>query len=43
MINTTFHMQKKDAVISEMQNLNPPTIVGDETTINIKIESIIVK
>ena len=43
LINSNFHMQKKGAVISEIQNLNPPTVVGDEPTCNNKIESIIVK
>ena len=37
-----FICQKKGAVISEIQNLNSPTIVGDELTMN-KIESIVVK
>ena len=36
-------MQKKGAIISEIQNLNPPTVVGDQGTFNNKIESIIVK
>ena len=43
LINSNIHMQKKGAVISEIQNLDPPTIVGDEPTFNNKIESIIVK
>ena len=43
LINTNIHMQKKRAIISEIQNLDPPTIVGDEPTINNKIESILVK
>ena len=34
---------KKGPVISEIQNFNPPAIVGDEPTINNKIGSIIVK
>ena len=36
-------MQKKGVVISEIQNLGPPIIVGDEPTFNNKIESIVVK
>ena len=36
-------MQNKGAVISEIQNPDPPTIVGDEPTFNNKIESIIGK
>ena len=43
LINSNIYMQKKGAVISEIQNLNPPTVVGDEPTCNNKIESIIVK
>ena len=43
LIDTNIHMQKKGAVISKIQNLDPPTIVGDKPTINNKIESIIVK
>ena len=36
-------MQKKGVVINEIQNFDPPTIVGDERTINNKIGSIAVK
>ena len=43
LIDTNIYVQKKGAVISEIQNLDPPTIVGDKPTINNKIESIIVK
>ena len=43
LIDTNIHMQKKGAVIIEIQNLDPPTIIGDEPTINNIIESIIVK
>ena len=34
---------EKGAVISKIQNLDPPTILGDEQTFNNKIESMIVK
>ena len=43
LINCNIYFQKKGAVISEIQNLDPPTIAGDEPTFNNKIESIIVK
>ena len=43
LIDTNIHMQKKGAVISEVQNLNPPVTVNYEPTINSEIESIIVK
>ena len=43
LINSNIYMQKKGAVISEIQNLNPPTVVGDKPTCNNKFESIIVK
>ena len=38
-----FICRKKEAVISEIQNLNPPIVVGDDPTFNNKIENIIVK
>ena len=41
--NTHIHMQKKDAIISEIQNLDPPIILDDEPTIDNKTERIIVK
>lgn len=41
-LRKTIHMPKKGAIISEIPNLNSPTIVGDELTMN-KIESIVVK
>ena len=37
LIDTTIHMQKKGAVITKTQNLDPPAIVADKTTINNKI------
>ena len=43
LINSNIHMQIKGAVISEIQNLDPPTTVGDEPTFNNKTESIFVK
>ena len=43
LINTNVHMQKKGAIINEIQNLHPSTIVGDEAPINIKIKSILIK
>ena len=43
MVDTNIHMQKKGAVISKIKNFDPPAIIGDEQTINNKIESIIVK
>ena len=43
LINSNIHMQKKGAVISEIQNLDLPTIAGDKPTFKNKIESIIVK
>ena len=43
LIDTNIHMQKKGAVISEVQNLDPPVTVDYEPTINSEIESIIVK
>ena len=42
LINSNIPMQKKGAVISGIQHLDPPTIVGDEPTFNNKISSIIV-
>ena len=36
-------MQKKGAIINEIQNLHPSTIVRDEAPINIKIKSILMK
>ena len=41
--NTHIHIQKKDAIISEIQNLDPPIILDDEPTIDNKIAIIIVK
>ena len=43
LISSNIHMQKKEVLISEVQNLNPPTVASDELTFNNKIESIIVK
>ena len=43
LISSNIHMQKKEVLISEVQNLNPPTAASDELTFNNKIESIIVK
>ena len=43
LIDTNNHMLKKEAVIIKIQNLDPPTIIGDEPTINNIIESTIVK
>ena len=43
LISSNIHMQKKEVLISEIQNLNPPTVASDELTFNNKIESIIVK
>ena len=43
LINSNIHMQIKGAVISEIQNIDPPTTVGDEPTFNNKTESIFVK
>ena len=43
LISSNIHMQKKEVLISEVQNLNAPTVASDELTFNNKIESIIVK
>ena len=43
LISSNIHMQKKEVLISEVQNLNPPTVASDELTFTNKIESIIVK
>ena len=43
LINSNIHLQKKEVLISEVQNLNPPTVASDELTFTNKIESIIVK
>ena len=43
LVDTNIHMRKKGAVISKIKNFDPPAIIGDEQTINNKIESIIVK
>ena len=43
LINSNIHLQKKEVLISEVQNRNPPTVASDELTFTNKIESIIVK